>query len=237
MNNIKKNLILAVLLGAVAFLPGQINAYVDRNLGGENYTFDNSDDSVDYNSDIDRNPIPRITYINPDNATYNNRSIEVTVRGSGFVPDSRVRFDGSSRPILFESSTSLIVTLSASDLSVPGIHAITVVNPGPGGGTSNVEYFTAKESGSGAVLGATTYRTTSGSTGAIPQSSQMSDAERTRQEFNNLTANAFYGAGSFMPSGLIGWVLVAIIILVIIILIRRFFGRETAYHSTPLKHS
>ncbi len=52
---------------------------------------------------------------------------------------------------------------------------------------------------------------------------------------NNLTANSLF-AGSFIPHGLIGWVLIAIFILIIIILARKVFGRTKAYMAAPAKH-
>ena len=52
----------------------------------------------------------------------------------------------------------------------------------------------------------------------------------------SLAANAFYGVNSFLPSGLIQWVLFAIFILLIIILARTVFGVKESYHSTQLKH-
>ena len=50
-----------------------------------------------------------------------------------------------------------------------------------------------------------------------------------------LAANALYGANSFLPSGLIQWILFAIFILLIVILVRITFGYKENYHATPLK--
>jgi hypothetical protein len=51
-----------------------------------------------------------------------------------------------------------------------------------------------------------------------------------------LAANAIFGSNTFLPSGLIQWVLFAILILLIVILVRKIFGHEAKYHATPLKH-
>ncbi|MES2315284.1 MAG: hypothetical protein V4486_00930 [Patescibacteria group bacterium] len=80
---------------------------------------------------------------------------------------------------------------------------------------------------SGTVLGASTTKTTK----------KPATTTAVKTEFKDLTANAVYGSNSFLPSGLIAWVLLAIIILIIIILVRKFFGAEDRYQSTPLKHS
>ncbi len=52
---------------------------------------------------------------------------------------------------------------------------------------------------------------------------------------SNLAANVIYGSNSFLPSGLVQWILFAIFILIIIILIRKVFGGEKNYHATPMK--
>lgn len=53
---------------------------------------------------------------------------------------------------------------------------------------------------------------------------------------DSLAANVIFGTNSFAPSGIIQWILVAILILVIIILFRKIAGGENKYRSTPLKH-
>lgn len=54
---------------------------------------------------------------------------------------------------------------------------------------------------------------------------------------SNLAANAIYGSNSFAPSGLIQWVLFAILILFIVIIVRKVLGGKDNYHSTPMKHA
>jgi hypothetical protein len=53
---------------------------------------------------------------------------------------------------------------------------------------------------------------------------------------SDLAANAVYGSNSFLPSGIIQWVLFAIFILLLVILVRKIFGAEEKYQATPLKH-
>ena len=59
----------------------------------------------------------------------------------------------------------------------------------------------------------------------------------TTTDYKSLTASSIFGRFSFMPSGLMQWILLAIFILVIVILIRKVSGQEEEYHSTPLKHA
>lgn len=55
--------------------------------------------------------------------------------------------------------------------------------------------------------------------------------------YGNLTANSVFGRFSFMPSGLMQWILLAIFILVIVILVRKVSGKDEEYHHSPLKHA
>jgi len=54
--------------------------------------------------------------------------------------------------------------------------------------------------------------------------------------YKNLAANTFFGSYTFLPSGLIQWILLAIFILIIIILTRIIFGAKENYYTAPLKH-
>src|SRR5207248_1083299 len=50
-------------------------------------------------------------------------------------------WNGSSRVTTFVSSSRLTVAILASDIATPHTTSVTVVNPTPGGGTSNVVFF------------------------------------------------------------------------------------------------
>ena len=102
----------------------------------------------------------------------------------------------------------------------------TFNSPNYGGANAVSPESKPASTSNGSVLGASTTKTTPPAETSTP----------VKEEFSDLTANTVYGTNSFMPSGLIQWVILAIIILVIIILARKFFGREAGYHSMPLKH-
>ncbi|MBI3305936.1 hypothetical protein HYZ82_02250 [Candidatus Nomurabacteria bacterium] len=53
---------------------------------------------------------------------------------------------------------------------------------------------------------------------------------------SELTANAIFGSDTFLPSGLVQWILFAILILLIVILIRKIYGADVRYRAAPLKH-
>jgi|GEM_PF-3300523 len=64
----------------------------------------------------------------------------------------------------------------------------------------------------------------------------IAKAKTTTSTASNLAANAIFGSNSFMPSGIIQWVLFAILILLVVILVRKIYGADQAYNAAPLKH-
>lgn len=57
------------------------------------------------------------------------------------------------------------------------------------------------------------------------------------EDYSSIAANSVFGGFSFLPSGLMQWILLAIFIVVIVILIRKATGKDEEYYSTPLKHA
>ena len=55
--------------------------------------------------------------------------------------------------------------------------------------------------------------------------------------YSSLTATALLGSNTFMPSGLVQWIILIIIILAIIILWRYVHRSEEKYMSEPMKHA
>ncbi len=83
------------------------------------------------------NPVPFISSLSPASVLAGGPNFTLTVNGSNFVEDSRVRLDNSNENTTFVSSTQLTARIQDNDIRQPGTLSITVVNPGPGGGTSN----------------------------------------------------------------------------------------------------
>ncbi len=92
------------------------------------------------------NPVPTTTSINPSSATVGDTGFSMTVNGTNFVASSTVQINGSNRTTTFVSSNQLSVQILTSDLTTAGTSTITVVNPTPGGGTSNAQTFTINNS-------------------------------------------------------------------------------------------
>ena len=61
--------------------------------------------------------------------------------------------------------------------------------------------------------------------------------EKSKESSSSLAANAVFGSNSFTPSGLIQWIFFAILVLLVVIIVRRFYGADKRYYSTPLKHA
>ncbi|MCG3159389.1 MAG: hypothetical protein JMDDDDMK_00375 [Acidobacteria bacterium] len=88
------------------------------------------------------NPVPAISSLSPNTATEGGPGFTLTVNGSGFVNGSEVRWDGQQRVTTFVSATKLTAQILASDIVGIGQASVTVFNPTPGGGVSNVSTFT-----------------------------------------------------------------------------------------------
>jgi len=58
----------------------------------------------------------------------------------------------------------------------------------------------------------------------------------TNDSYSSLTANALVGSNSFLPTGLMQWIILAVIIVAIIFL-WRYVHAEDKYLSEPLKHA
>ncbi len=89
-----------------------------------------------------KNPIPTTTSISPTSTTAGGTSFTMTINGTNFDASSTADFNGSPRTTTFVSSTTLTTTITAADVAAAGTASITVVNPAPGGGTSNAQTFT-----------------------------------------------------------------------------------------------
>jgi len=122
------------------------------------------------------NPAPAITSIFPSAATVGSGAFSLSVAGTGFVPSSAVLLDGSGRTTHYVNSTQVTADILAGDDAAIGTHTVSVVNPGPGGGTSGGATLTVASqpnptptisslSPCGAVAGAAAFTLTVNGTG------------------------------------------------------------------------
>ncbi len=68
-------------------------------------------------------------------------TLTLTVNGTGFVPGATVNWNGSPRFTAFVNNSKLIAYILSRDIAVPTTAWITVLNPAPGGGTSNLLFL------------------------------------------------------------------------------------------------
>ena len=88
------------------------------------------------------NPVPSISSISPSSVAAGSTAFTLTVSGSDFVASSTVDWNGTALTTTYVSASQLTASVPASDVATSGTPMVTVVNPAPGGGTSNAQTFT-----------------------------------------------------------------------------------------------
>jgi hypothetical protein len=88
------------------------------------------------------NPAPSVSSLTPASALQGGSSFTLTVNGSNFVANSAVQWNGASLTTTFVSATQLTAAITAADIATAGTASVTVINPAPGGGTSQAQTFT-----------------------------------------------------------------------------------------------
>ena len=184
------------------------------------------------------NPKPEISSINPSSSNLGVGTKIVTIFGEGFIPNSIGRINDSNRPTTFIDSFHLLMQISGDDISLyrsNGGFYITVFNPTPGGGYSSAAFFKVNKT---YVPGGVTIDANGTSSNYIDtvQTDNGNNNANANKDVSDLASNAIFGSNTFYPSGLIQWILFAILILLIVILVRKIYGADKKYHSTPMKH-
>jgi hypothetical protein len=88
------------------------------------------------------NPIPLVNSpLVPSNAVPGGVGFTLTVNGTGFVSSSIVNWNRSPRSTHFVSQSQLTAQILATDIAAAITASVAVTNPAPGGGSSNVAYF------------------------------------------------------------------------------------------------
>jgi len=93
-----------------------------------------------------QNPVPFLNQpLIPASVVPGGPGFTLTVNGTGFVSGSTVNWNGSGRATTFVTSSQLTASISSSDIATATTALITVSNPAPGGGTSNVVFLPVRE--------------------------------------------------------------------------------------------
>ena len=101
------------------------------------------------------NPVPMINQpLVPDAIAPGGAGFILVVHGTGFVSGAVVNWNDSSLATTFVKDSQLTATVPASDIAAASTASVTVVNPSPGGGTSNVMFFAVTPSSSSIALSA-----------------------------------------------------------------------------------
>lgn len=204
------------------------------------------------------NPTPVINSINPSSVNENITSNTITITGSGFIPTSVVRVNGYNRFTTFIDYSHVQVQLNGNDFSNGNGFYVNVFNEAPGGGYSNASYFTIKNvvatantntgnnntngnvnsnTSNSSATKSNTNKNTNTSTSKNTTNTTNATTTDTNSNYSNLASNAIFGSNSFMPSGLVQWILFAIIVLLLVILVRKLFGARKSYDESPMKHA
>jgi predicted outer membrane repeat protein len=97
------------------------------------------------------NPVPALYSLAPASAQAGGSAFTLTLNGEGFMPGGQVTWNGSDRPTTFVNNTKLTAQIGAADIAAAGAANVAVVNPAPGGGTSNALPFTITAPGQNPV--------------------------------------------------------------------------------------
>jgi hypothetical protein len=93
------------------------------------------------------NPVPLLNQpLVPESVAPGSGKFTLTINGTGFVSGAVVKWNGASRITTVVSGSEVRATINASDVATAKTASVTVVNPTPGGGTSNVVYFPVRNS-------------------------------------------------------------------------------------------
>jgi len=91
---------------------------------------------------LGENPVPFLNQpVVPGAVPPGGAQFTLTVNGAGFVNGSVVNWNGSALVTTYVSVDQLTAVVPAANTVSPGTASISVANPAPGGGTSNVVFF------------------------------------------------------------------------------------------------
>jgi len=161
-------------------------------------------DSITVSAASAANPVPLISQpLNPDAAVPGAAAFTLAVSGTGFVSGAVVKWNGSARATNFVSNSTLTAAILATDIASLTTASVTVVNPAPGGGTSNVAFFEITEPTSWAALG-NPVSLPGGGFGAVATGDFNGDGKLdlvvANNEGNNVSIFLGNGNGTFQPA-------------------------------------
>lgn len=194
-----------------------------------------------------------ISSVSPDEVKVGSGAKTITVTGSGFNPSSIVRLNGSNRPTTFIDDSHLLVQAGSNDFyRTDGGFYLTVWNSN--GDYSNAGHVAVE----GKAAAPASQNNTNQNQNYGNQNSQSYNYPNNNYGYggynnqpinyypgtletvetdSSLASSVILGGNTFLPSGIVQWVLVAILIVLIVVLGRKIFGAREQYDSAPLKHA
>ena len=92
------------------------------------------------------NPVPFVNQpLVPTAVAPGGAQFTLTVNGTGFVNGAAVNWNGAALTTTYVSGSELTATVPAANIASPRTAGITVINPPPGGGTSNDPWDTFRQ--------------------------------------------------------------------------------------------
>jgi len=111
-------------------------------------------------SALAQNAIPFVNApLSPAVKTPGSTTFTLTVNGTGFVSGATVYWNGNARTTTFVKSSQVTATITTTDLATANTASVTVGNPAPGGGLSNVAHFQIVKGGYAVGYGKLDYAT------------------------------------------------------------------------------
>jgi len=108
------------------------------------------------------NPVPTLTSFSPAHISGGGSGFTLTLTGSDFVPGASARWNGVAKTTTFIGPTEISASITSADIAASGEFGVAVLNPSPGGGSSDSLLFP--------VSGFTVVSTTATATVAAGQS-------------------------------------------------------------------
>ncbi len=244
-------------LGAYTYCDGPCNGTSTINTTGNN-----TNNNSNFNPNVlDKNKVPTIYSINPEEAYTGDDIKTITIYGTGFKPDSIARFNSQDRPTTFVSANQLKMRLDSGDTKTPGKYIVTVVNPSTEGGVfSNPKIITLLEGKTGTVKSATTTKASTTKTAnttvakktpaktvvkkeepkkvAVAENTNCLASATTNDNDSNtkLTASVSSSVKGFMPDSFLGWLMLFVLVFLGVLLFRKLWVTEREINQ-PLKHA
>src|SRR5579885_276893 len=152
-------------------------------------------------------PVAYIDLISPVSITPGATGVTLTILGTGFLSTSVAQWNGVNLTTTFVSGTKLTASVPDTFVAAVGLGSVTVVNPRPGGGTSNLVYVPVESLETSTVFPSSPSSTVS--VGTMPQGIVTGDFNGdgkidlaiANKGSNNVTILLGNGDGTFVSPG------------------------------------